>query len=776
MAVAAKALLELNARYRGEQAFKRAEGQIRRVKKQTLGATAALKQLTGAFLGVSAGAYVGVRALQAFLSTSREVERSLALLRAASGGDAIGGEAQFAKLVAISNKYGRSIEGAALQYGKMLAAARASGIPLRDVEIAFEGVAAASSAMALSAFDTELSMQALVQIISKGTVQMEELRRQLAERFPGALGIIADAMQMTTEELNELVRLGKLSAAELFKVLGPALVGRFGKLGQEASILIGATEQKFVTAMTIFNKTLAEVTGFAEFYRDAVQAAADATNYLSEAMGSVLTPAHAFLTEADGLDKRLASLKETLKELRMEAEEPILGQEARRRSRHGDAGIIDTSALEQEIAQLEAIKRIAQSGDFAKIVNDLQGLINAGTTRGQHARSRGFSLLDQVEQLIGFRPESLKEAQKLADAAIVLRGTIRPDDTEIADRATPAAKAFNKIMADRAQLEENIAEWRAEAAKATGVEKAVLEELIKGAEKRLDDTIGVTKGLKEQVKAYQAIATYERMAADSINKRLEGQRQSVVTLEAQMRIWRTSEVQFEREVKRLIDINNLEKDRAGWIEAQLGLMESFGDITEEQRELLRDLFGVSTGTGPGTTAEAGDSAAMNFVNNFRSGLRQAILSGRGNIADAFASALQATIIDAIFDNIAWDAISSVLGGLLTSAFSGIGSALGGVFGSLFGGGAPAKTASGGGAQHKGRPVLVGEFGPEIFVPSMNGQVYNASQARGMGGVNVTVNNSFSGNVRSDADLQVMADAVKTATVAEVQDLLARGRA
>jgi tape measure domain-containing protein len=49
---------------------------------------------------------------------------------------------------------------------------------------------------------------------SKGKVSAEELRGQLGERIPGALGIAARAMGMTQAQFNEMLDSGKIMAED----------------------------------------------------------------------------------------------------------------------------------------------------------------------------------------------------------------------------------------------------------------------------------------------------------------------------------------------------------------------------------------------------------------------------------------------------------------------------------------------------------------------------------------------------------------------------------
>ena len=113
--------------------------------------------------------------------------------------------------------------------------------------------------------------------------------------------------------------------------------------------------------------------------------------------------------------------------------------------------------------------------------------------------------------------------------------------------------------------------------------------------------------------------------------------------------------------------------------------------------------------------------------------------------------------------------------LLTSLFtrgSGLGGGVGGFFGSLLKG-ITGKAA--GGPVMAGTPYLVGERGPELFVPRASGAII----PNGAGGV--VMNQSIHIDARgADADkimaaLPAWGRTVKAATIAEVRDLIGRGK-
>ncbi len=68
---------------------------------------------------------------------------------------------------------------------------------------------------------------ALTQIVSKGTVTMEELKRQLGDRVAGAVHIMADALGVGTAELFKMVEAGEVTSDALIK-FADEMDNRFG--------------------------------------------------------------------------------------------------------------------------------------------------------------------------------------------------------------------------------------------------------------------------------------------------------------------------------------------------------------------------------------------------------------------------------------------------------------------------------------------------------------------------------------------------------------------
>ena len=126
-----------------------------------------------------------------------------------------GEELQFVKDEA--NRLGIEFDGSADSYKNMLAASKGTAAEGETTRKIFSAIAEASSALGMSADDTKGSLLAISQIMSKGKVTAEELRGQLGERLPGAFNLMAQALGVTTQELDEMLQNGEVGIDVLDK-------------------------------------------------------------------------------------------------------------------------------------------------------------------------------------------------------------------------------------------------------------------------------------------------------------------------------------------------------------------------------------------------------------------------------------------------------------------------------------------------------------------------------------------------------------------------------
>ncbi len=111
-----------------------------------------------------------------------------------------------------AQRLGISFEVLSNQYSKFAIAADAANFSASATRDIFLSVAEAGRVNKLSVDQLNGIFLALEQMISKGKISAEELRRQLGDRLPGAFNIMAKALGVTTAELDEMMRKGELVA------------------------------------------------------------------------------------------------------------------------------------------------------------------------------------------------------------------------------------------------------------------------------------------------------------------------------------------------------------------------------------------------------------------------------------------------------------------------------------------------------------------------------------------------------------------------------------
>lgn len=182
------------------QSSKRTEGEL-----QSLGSTA--RRVQG-FLAAVFGAAV----VREIINTTTRIDGMKRTLEGVLGS----GQAAAAGIAFIrseADRLGVAFQPALDGYTKLAAAARGTELAPKINELT-GAILQAGSAFNLSGDQIGGAIQAIEQMISKGTVSAEELRGQLGERIPGAFGLAAKAMGVTTAELSKMLEQGQVVATD----------------------------------------------------------------------------------------------------------------------------------------------------------------------------------------------------------------------------------------------------------------------------------------------------------------------------------------------------------------------------------------------------------------------------------------------------------------------------------------------------------------------------------------------------------------------------------
>jgi len=187
------------------------------------GAAAAIGLVVAGIAGIVTG--MG-KAEQAFI----KFEALQKGLKAASD-NALEAEVNMNFLFDTADRLGLKVDDLGDSFKSFTAASKGTAIEGQKARDVFESVAIAASSLGISGEATQRALLALGQMMSKGKVQAEELRGQLGEALPGAFGLMAKGLGVTTQELNKMLERGEVLASDALPKLAKVLREEFGAGG-----------------------------------------------------------------------------------------------------------------------------------------------------------------------------------------------------------------------------------------------------------------------------------------------------------------------------------------------------------------------------------------------------------------------------------------------------------------------------------------------------------------------------------------------------------------
>lgn len=175
-----------------------------------------------------------------------------------AAGSAAAGMEELSYIDSVANRLGVSLQSARDNYSKFAISASIAGVETAKTQRIFESVSTAMAVLGKGTEDQNLAFLALEQMMSKGTVSSEELRRQLGERLPGAVNMMAQALNVTTGELNDMLKAGEVSSADALPKFADVLMKRFGPGLEQAATRAGNNLQKLRNEIQIFQEEVAQ--------------------------------------------------------------------------------------------------------------------------------------------------------------------------------------------------------------------------------------------------------------------------------------------------------------------------------------------------------------------------------------------------------------------------------------------------------------------------------------------------------------------------------------
>ena len=528
-------------------------------KQQAESAKGALRGIQFQAIAMAGALGAGVTSLSSLVSslvnTAREAGRSRTILRNVST-DAREYARSLKFLTDLTDKYGTDLIGTTEAFAKFKAAATPAGVAMAEQERIFSNISKAMASFGISGGEASLTMMAITQMMSKGKISSEELRRQLGERMPVAMQAMANAAGVSMAQLDKLLKEGKLRSADIM-----------GKFSDELAKLSGDTstdnlESSLGRLKNAFTD-LADSLHIYDNFKALVDKVKEALDYIKTHLSNLYIWAGGLLgvrlwskfstawNQAGAVIKASqaqaiadeASAKESAKRAKQEAQKALA--EAQKQLQREEAAVQAAGTMtEKEQRRLEAAK---YTGDvrFQKAVDSFS-----------NAQTEKRTLLNEHQALLrGMQRSEEEAAQRVANAKLALQ------------RANDEAAA--KIIAKQEQIERAKDERVAAAKRA--LEAAISPKDVKAGTTALDKAGRYTS--EEQ----KAIRDLQREQAAIVSK---SQREYDKAIADQSRLQLANITKREREEARL----------AGKLEQNARALAATGDALNKANHNRRELL------------------------------------------------------------------------------------------------------------------------------------------------------------------------------------------
>ncbi|BDU11704.1 hypothetical protein [Escherichia phage phiWec177] len=194
-------------------------------------ANASLRQLVGGFVSAYALLELSQKTIEAGVKRQSAQLASTAIF---------GADTQQARMFAASfaHQIGQNYTDTMKQYSNFAAGAQPA-LGFKGTQEFYKNAAMFSRIRGASDEDLKGIMVAFQQMASKGKIQAEELRGQLGDRLAGAVQLFADAIGKTPQELDKLMKDGKLLAQDVL----PKVSERMAELVKQAGGMNAVSKQ-----------------------------------------------------------------------------------------------------------------------------------------------------------------------------------------------------------------------------------------------------------------------------------------------------------------------------------------------------------------------------------------------------------------------------------------------------------------------------------------------------------------------------------------------------
>lgn len=526
---------------------------------------------------------------RAFIEVISETERTRRALDAIYKSSTTAAS-QFNVLRNVANEAGVSMRSLSDSFIRFSASAHSAGIPLQTTNELFRNLTLAGASLGLTSDSVSGSLDALGQIASKGVVSLEELRQQLGDRLPGALGLAAKGLGLTEAELVKLVETGNLTAQQFFPAFSSALVQMAG----ETNTLSG-NWARLTNALTTF----AQAAGDA----GAVEVLTLALKALGVAAATILVPLQGLIELVGLLGRGIGILIGALTSGNWEDAWSTFQQEIVNSGEriNGLIGAFDNLVFSQTKATASTGTNSAALGSHAAaMATNTSAVLQNAIAQKQGAVATDASTVSFVKQLVelaknataaenaALAADKLAKAKEIEGRASVEAARLSGDASAMMEAQRVAAEG--NVLASQRLLEAKQAELKVTEASLAAVEReyeagkktdAGLQAQITSLKQKVESQTAEVEKTKESTQALEGQAVAARtadqafrdnsgnldlyakrveslkMQADALRGALLGQEAALVLLKKEVDAGTVSQTAYDLKLREVEDTKRL---------------------------------------------------------------------------------------------------------------------------------------------------------------------------------------------------------------------------
>lgn len=237
------------------------------VKRSTIALTGLKAELRNAFTGLI-GLYSGATFIKSLADTATNLERIKIRFDTLTDSQKLSTELM-QEADNTAERFGLRLNDVREGMSMFIASTKGSSITMENARKIYINIASAVGGMRLSQEEAQGALLAFSQIVSKGKIQAEELRRQLANRMPGAFALVARTLYPNVinpmAKLDDELKKGNVGIQKLLEI-SVSLRQQFGKNAEIAAkgfvgsiIRMQNSMQKIMETITIWGFTDASI-------------------------------------------------------------------------------------------------------------------------------------------------------------------------------------------------------------------------------------------------------------------------------------------------------------------------------------------------------------------------------------------------------------------------------------------------------------------------------------------------------------------------------------